>query len=288
MAAHCVLAGLRHDVHVHTYEVSKAALRPLLATYWSSAGWKNPPESPQGVELEQAVSAGIMFTEPTMLDHDGWVDAARTAAAAVTLEGVSEAFVASLETRRLDLRSALGSYAVARHLSEHRFDPTPGQVGCAVCGLPSGPAATDLNILNFERFKWGGVRRDDLRYIAFDLDQFVRAPKAPVTDAAVTLGRQLLDALGSAAPDLTAAAVAGQLKALPGNAQERSVVVDILGVCGVLNTPGHPSHRETFQPLSGRELPDRRFVDQAYPACWWTGAHGLDPAAVQEFLPRLT
>lgn len=65
-----------------------------------------------------AVAAGVMFSEPRMLDHDGWVTAARQAGAAVNPVQVGEAFLASLTTRRLDLRSALSSYAIARVLLE--------------------------------------------------------------------------------------------------------------------------------------------------------------------------
>ena len=273
---------------MHTYRVDAAALRPLMATYWSSAGWKNPPEPPAGDEFEQAVSTGVMFAEPIVLDHDGWVAATRIAAEAVTVGDVSDAFVASLSTRRLDLRSALGSYAVARHVPAHGFATAPGHRGCAICGLPSDPGTTDVNVLNFERFKWGGVRRDDLRYVAFDLEQFQRAPGTSVTDDALIVGRDVLNALGAASPSETAASVVAQLRMLRGNAQERSALLDILGVCGVLRTPGHPSYREAFQPYAARELPNRRFVDRVFPACWWTGSDGLDRAAVQEFLPRLT
>lgn len=41
--------------------------------------------------------------------------------ALVPVQEAGEAFLASLSTRRLDLRSALGSWAVARYLPEHAF-----------------------------------------------------------------------------------------------------------------------------------------------------------------------
>jgi hypothetical protein len=31
-------------------------------------------------------------------------------------------------------------------------------------------------VLSFERFKWGGTGRDDVVYVAFDLEQFARYP----------------------------------------------------------------------------------------------------------------
>jgi hypothetical protein len=47
---------------------------------------------------------------------------------------VGEAFLASLTSRRLDLRSALGSYAVARLLPEHSLTPVPYDGSRAICG----------------------------------------------------------------------------------------------------------------------------------------------------------
>jgi hypothetical protein len=256
-----------------------------LDAFWSAQGWKRPPELPTGTELRQAEAAGIVFAAPRALDHDGWVAAARTAAAGVGPNDVENAFVASLLSRRLDLRSALGSYAVARHLPAHPFTPGPAQ-RCAVCGLPTF-AEQDLNVLSFERFKWGGVRRDDLRYITFDLEQFQRAPQLPVSPEAEQFGRELLGALRRTEADETATTIAAGLRMLKGNKAEREVLLDIFGVCGVLETSEHPGYLTSFVPYSSRELPPQRFVDRSYPVCWWRGRDGVNEVAVQAVLPSL-
>ena len=144
-----------------TYDASPAALRPLMETFWSPQGWRRLPAWPTPAVLAQAVSAGVMFEEPEVHDHDEWVDKARQAAMAVSAEAVGDAFLESLSTRRLDLRSALGSYAIARVLPQHAFTPVsralnPNAVNlrCEICGRYS-PYEQDLNVLNFERFKWG-------------------------------------------------------------------------------------------------------------------------------------
>jgi hypothetical protein len=103
------------------YDVSTAASRPLLGTFWSSQGWREPPAGPPDDVLVRAVQAGVMFPKPRVADHDGWVKAAREAAADVTAADVAAAFIASLTSRRLDLRSALGSFAVARVRPAHSF-----------------------------------------------------------------------------------------------------------------------------------------------------------------------
>jgi hypothetical protein len=235
--------------------------------------------------MDNAVQAGVMFRASRELDHDGWVTAARDAAAAVALEEVSEAFIASLTSGRLDLRSALGSYAVARRLPDHGFVAGTSN-GCAVCGLPPD-VNQDLNVLNFERFKWGGVRRDNVCYIAFDLEQFQLAPRLVADATAIGAGRQVLAALSAASGQETASTAEKLLRTLKGNVAERHAVLDILGVCGVLETKDHRGYRMTFVPYAERELPAQRFVDRSYPACWWRGFDGVQQEAVEDFLPLL-
>lgn len=264
------------------YDVAPEAVRGLLSAFWSSTGWRDEPES---TGLELAREAGLAFSEEREDTHDGWVDAATRAVRAVALRDVSDAFVASLATHRLDLRSALGSLAVARHLQPHPYAGT-GASPCGTCGLYDD-AREDLSLLNFERFKWGGVRRDDVAYVAFDLEQFQRAPQEVVTDEAVAIGRSLITALREAEPDATVVKLSGLLRMVKGNRQERGALLDVLGVAGVLRTPGHPGFRESFVPERHRELPSQHNVDTAYPACWWRGRDGLDDAAIAEMLPAL-
>jgi hypothetical protein len=272
------------------YNVSPGALRPLMDTFWSSQGWRRPPQWPSSAILRRASDDGVRFDELRTEDHDSWVRAALAAVRPLTAAEVSEAFLASLSTRRLDLRSALGSYAVARFLTEHEYQERPGHGRCAICGQPRRAAAEaqDLNVLSFERFKWGGVRTDHIEYIAFDLEQFARAPRVTPTEADVSLGQQLIDQLRQLPADTTAAQAPAHLKMIDGNKAERDIILGILGVCGILQTTSQPGYSRSFVPYCDRQLPARRFVDQHYPACWWTAADGVNTTALSIFLPKLT
>src|SRR5436189_202810 len=80
---------------------------------------------------------------------------------------------------RLDRRSALGSFAVARHFPDHRHTGGSARY-CTVCGSLGDPADNcpeDLSVLNFERFKWGGVRHLHPIYAALDLELFAKGEK---------------------------------------------------------------------------------------------------------------
>ncbi|MEJ7891612.1 MAG: hypothetical protein WKF94_03130 [Solirubrobacteraceae bacterium] len=225
-----------------------------------------------------------MFERPLQADHDTVVAGTIDAIAATTSEDVAAAFLTSLRTRRLDLRSALGSFALGRHLTPHSFESSREGPWCAVCGHPE-TRAIDRNILNFERFKWGGVRRDDLAYVWLDLMLFCEEehPTADAVDR--TFVGELLSEFERADPALTASA-AGQelLRRVKGNKDERDVLIGILGVCSVLETTKHRGYKDRFVPYRDRELPSRRYVDQVYPACWWTASEGVNRDAASEFL----
>jgi hypothetical protein len=280
------------------YDPSPAVLRTLAETFWSRVGWHSPPRWPGPDAMARAVRAGIMFTGTRRLDHDAWVRTAVAAASTVTAQEAADAFLASLTTRRLDLRSALGSYALARHLREHPFTipreliydgyAPVGPGDCAVCGF-RGPEAEelDLNVFNFERFKWGGVRRHSVPYIAFDLEQFARAPRPRLSDADLALGRQLTRYLSGLPVAATASQAAAGMTFIKGNKAEREVILDILGVTGILQTADHPGFASAYVPAAKRHLPPRRFTDRAYPVCWWTAADGVNTAALRQFFARM-
>jgi hypothetical protein len=139
---------------------------------------------------------------------------------------------------------------------------------------------TDWNILNFERFKWGGVRRDNLTYVWLDLQQFASANRPGATPDDRAMLEELLDELDGAPPGTTAAQAAQKLlRGVKGNKDERSTLLDILGVCSVLETPEHRGYADDFVPAKDRVLPLHHYVERAYPVCWWKAEHGVNRRA---------
>lgn len=285
-------ASVRHHDRVTGVKAKQPfqdALQTLMDTFWSPQGWLRSPSWPREQKFAEAIHAGVMFAAPRVLSHDEWIAAAVEAVSAIEPRRVETAFLASLNTRRLDLRSALGSYAVARNLPLHGFKPRcrGGNGRCATCGLYQRPGEMDLNVLNFERYKWGGVRRHEITYVAFDLEQFTAIPPVECTAADRDIARRLISALDNADSDRTAAKVAGELTMIKGNRTERRSMLGTLGVCGVLQSGEHTGYQERFIPDADRKLPARRFVDDPYPVCWWTGADGVNRAALGAFLPSI-
>ena len=257
------------------------AVRTLLDAYWSSEGWRPAPQLSRA-DLEHAVRAGVMVPGPSTASHDDVVGGVLEARARVTSQDAASCFLASLTSRRLDLRSALGSVVLARWLAPHAFQPGPGSLSgaCTVCGLAEG-AEIDDNVLAFERLKWGGVRRDDLTYVQLDLRRFAEADRPAPTAADRAALDQLLAALAAAAPGTTAASAAARpWPGIASNKAERQVLLELLGVCSVLRTPEHPGFLDRFVPAAERVVPEHKYAELAYPVCWWRSEHGIDRAAV--------
>ena len=262
--------------------MDKRALKILLDAFWSPAGWK--PEAlrgPSPEDFEYAKSKGMMF-DPVRMDHQDTVDTLSWIIKQIDRHSVADAFLASLSTRRLDWRSPLGSYTVFQHLPIHA--PVHSEGRCDICGLYPNEDQEDLNVLNFERFKWGGVRHDQVSYALFDLKLFFNGNVPKPTSDDLRIFRGIIAAITSVPPYVTSAGLHECFaKVVRSNKAERDVIIKILGFCGILGTPEHPGFADSFVPVSERTLPSRRFVDMSYPACWWQGSVGVNQARINDF-----
>jgi hypothetical protein len=262
----------------------KRALKILNDMFWSPSGWsRNPSVTPD--DFAHAKMHGVMF-DPSDLSHDQAVDAAVSAVRATTLEAVAQAFVASLGSRRLDLRSAMGSFAVGRHMAAHQMIAHIGCRSCAYCG--AFESSEDPNVLNFERHKWGGVRHTSPHYIALDLQLFAKEERVAPTDGDYTVLRAILNAAKSMSPSARLGDLEKSLsKLLPSNSAERRILIGILGYAGILVDPNRPDFRLQFVAELDRQQTPWHKDDWPYPVQWWNGSHGLNETAVAEWFPDL-
>ncbi|WMW82040.1 hypothetical protein RF679_07065 [Undibacterium cyanobacteriorum] len=262
--------------------MDKRALKILFDSYWSPQGWKpDAKRGPSSEDFAYAKSKRLMF-DPIELNHDRILKQLSNSIERLNRRKVADAFLASLSTRRLDWRSALGSYAVFQHLPPHTAQINEHR--CSVCGVYLHEHTADLNVLNFERFKWGGVRHTQVIYAAFDLGLLLESPIPTPTAEDIQLFRTMLSAINAAPSNLTSAALQSHFaKVLKSNKAERDVIVAILGFCGILGTHAHPGFSDAFVPSDKRDIPDRHFVDMPYPACWWRGDAGINQTKLEEY-----
>ncbi|WP_199421983.1 hypothetical protein [Actinotalea solisilvae] len=268
------------------YSIDPGAVAELVEAFWGPNGWRVGAGGLTALP-RKALDAGLLFAGPRRLDHDGWIAAAHALRDRVRLEDVSNAFVASLGAGRRDLRSAISSWFLLAQLPEHAPDPWDGGCTCGICGLPLTDEEIDLNVMSFERFQWGGVRHDEVQYATFDLEMFLRAPRADLDSRAVELGRSLIQRLRSAPANATVTSLSRSAGLPESNAARRESLLAVLGVCGVLAAPDHPGFATTFVPFRDRQDRPTGRSDVPYPACWWRGEFGIDETVAARLLPLI-
>lgn len=271
----------------------KAALRTLFNTYWTSQGWRPSKDRKTSQDdFEAAKKAGIML-DPQKASHDSTIAMAIYSAGMVTASQVADAFVASLTSRRLDLRSALGSYAFLRHMPSHSCMESsraskPGKKQCDICGDYEKEVLEDLNVLNFERFKWGGVRHLEPLYAGLDLSLFHQFGHLHPTTEDKALFKALIEAIEKAPAKTTAPQLEKFFpKELPSNKPERDTLTAILGIAGILGTQDHPGFWQSFVPINDRADNGQHFEDMAYPASLWRRSNGIGHEALHHWFGHL-
>jgi hypothetical protein len=227
--------------------------------------------------------------DPTSITHEESVDGAIEAASRIVAQEVALAFVASLSSRQLEYRSALGSFAFARRMPPHEALCTRSvSPFCDICGDYSKTEIVDWNVLNFERMKWGGVRHDYPRYIRFDLELFSQLEEMRPTEQDWDLLRIILrlarDQSADARPSDLERAIG---KVMPSNKSERRQMMQILAYSGVLHPRNQSSLFDTFTPSSARNMPPAAKLDWSYPMAWWRGTDGVRADAISYWFPDI-
>lgn len=253
-------------------------LKILFATYWSPQGWKlgatTPPE-----DFAYAKAAGYMF-DPVRMSHDAVALGVCKARDALDRRAVSNAFLASLSTRQLPLRSALGSYAAARHFRPHAHQ---GDVDCHICGFFEREEI-DLSNLNFMRHKWGTAGWENPSYMWFDLMQFAKLGVVAPSPEDVKLFRRILSLIGQAAPEERIDGLERRLRGLfPSNQSEREFFLRTLSLCGILQTP-EVNHFESFRPAYARNERTLKWDGASFR---WRGKHGIALEPLRHYFGHL-
>ena len=264
------------------------ALKFFLDVYSSGEAWHDNAwqriASADPKAVAYAVEAGLMFY-PVLLDHDGLIESILDLKPRISVEHVADLFLASLSSRRLEYRSALGSYAVSMHFPAHKFRTQ--SYGCEVCyTMINGPTEVDLNRLNCFRYKWGSSS-DFPERVMFDLSQVSWLGRPQPTESDISIFRELLATLGSLP---SAARPRDAEKALrtivPSNKEEREALLETLGRAGIMQCPDHPGFFSGFVTKWDREPPPVAKINWSYPISWWNGSCGLNRVALKYFFGR--
>lgn len=255
-------------------------LKILYATYWSGGKWSN--KAPTSKEFELAKREGYMFDPAPIWSHDETLRMLRRILEKISPSDVANAFLYSLSTRELQYRSALGSYYYALAIPEHSHEEDGT---CYLCNWMKFRKAAEperefsgYNIFNFERYKLGGVRHTSPEYALFDLEQFLLLPKVTPVPEDWKILKSILHAMDELPGSKKAGAyreVITKQKILKSNKSEVEVLLDILGICGILSSADAPCYCDYFTDVWHR-APLEHTNDYTYPVNWWHISDGVN------------
>jgi hypothetical protein len=239
-----------------------------------------------------APSTASALSQNPVQAHAEAIARLRFLADAIEPAAVASAFVASLGSRKLEYRSALGSYAIARVIPEHPLHEDPGAYAsiCRFCTwskMPPGHEEPIEHLLS-ERSDYGGVRHQDPEYAALDLQSFRELEPLEPTDKDWHWLELILRTPSLLAPNAKPADFERALKGLfPSNKDERRVLIQILACAGIIEASGHPGYFDMFVPGREREMPPYHYLDWGYPTIWWRASDGIRHDRVAYWFPQI-
>ena len=222
-------------------------------------------------ELAYARKMGVIV-EDRPITHDQALDVLTRCFDAVSLEDAAQAFLYSLSSRDVDYRYILASFVYAR--SWFSFDQGQAQ---------EVPEKLTGSFFNWVKHKGGGIWGTIGKPI-FYLEQFASMERRAANDTDVKVLRSILglaDSMEDQAGGTALATAIRTSKLLPCNQAEAVGIVETLGICGILETPGHPGFLHSFTPPLERDTGDLR-QSLSYPLNWWHGADGVNWEHVAE------
>ncbi len=272
--------------------MDKKAKNILFKTYWKN-GWIDDDQMQiNAADFEYAKSKGFMF-EPLTISHDQCLDKIFEILPTISTDKVATAFLSSLSSRRLDWRSSLASYFIAKQLVPHSYTKglsgqSFGEIGevthesytCIICRDlkysiigDKDYINEDLNVLNFERIKWGGIRHGKLIYTLFDLQQLQIAEIPRPSTEDVEIFKNILSIINNSQPnDYPSVLEKNLATVLKSTKDERKILIEILACIDILKPTSYD------RPSRGKN--DWTFVE------YWRGEDKYNEEALNNYFGK--
>lgn len=206
--------------------VDKKAKDILFKTYWTSAGWISDKDRKiDPLDFEYAKSKGLMF-DPLTISKSELLTRLENVLKTISLKKITDAFLSSLTNKRLDWRSGLASYANAKRLL------TEPNIPDYYFGHGQNE---DLNVLNFERIKWSGVRHHNGLYNCIDLELLQKETITNPTQQDIEIFKSILKIIDSSLIGDTPSKLRDNLgSVIKASKSERHMLMEILGCADIL------------------------------------------------------
>ena len=199
---------------------------------------------------------------------------------------LTDAFLYSLGSRDLKYRPYLASYVFASSIPKHNIDKETypsGNIVCKYCGhCETYPE--DTSHLDSELINWGGVRVDQVFCATYYLDKFLSLDTVKPSKKDFDIFNNIIDTIllsdhNTKPRDLEK--VFGKI--FKSNKGQREMLIDQLGIIGILETEKYKGFNTKYTPQFLREIPPLHTIDWMFPVCWWRRKNKINIQTYNEF-----
>ena len=245
--------------------------------------------------INRGIEKGVLIA-PADRDHDEVINELIKICKTIDLKDLVNGFLYSLSTGKNQYRTALASYLFAKGITRHKADrqcfPYSFK-GCSICGLPieeDGRSHIEDSLSRYTLYypqHDNIIRMQRADYALFDLKQFKELPQVKYSKEDVDILVKILKLasdMGKANKFTLLQKLITRSKNINATGNEINVILGVLSVCGVLQTPEHRGYAEKFTTYI-----DRRFegyeTELFYPLFYWKGRDGIDVKALSDIFP---
>lgn len=214
------------------------------------------------------------------ISHDQSVNRLREALLLANPKRITDTFLSGLSSRDMSKRMILGIYAFADRFPMHTYRPS-GVLGpdlCEICG-EMHEEEVDYNLLSeWEKLQIGGTFNSHPLFMAMLLERMEFQQAYQPTALDYQIFNQILYIIGNCSAHDGRKQLENRLmvvKCLP-NAQERHMLVDILGLCGIIQSRNY----QEADFADSESMPDLAWFN---PADQWTGKDGLSRKNLEKY-----
>ncbi|MBP5654246.1 MAG: hypothetical protein J6X33_01905 [Clostridiales bacterium] len=250
------------------------------------------------LDIRRGIEKGVLI-EPRNCSHDEVMNELKKAWNALDIKDLVNGFLYSLSTGRNQYRTALASYLIARVMPEHEakresvMGPARLNDACPVCGMKLNEDYVCHIEDSLSRYTLYYPQKATIpemqtpEYVLFDLKQFKDLPKVSYTEKDVEILVNILklaESMGDHNNYTALQKLITRSQILDATGNEINVILGVLSVCGVLQTPERKGFAEKFTNIADRRNYGLE-TEISYPLFHWHGRNGVDKKALKEIFP---
>ncbi len=250
------------------------------------------------LKIIRSIENGVLI-EPRDCSHDEVMKELLKAWKALDIKDLVNGFLHSLSTGKNQYRTALASYLIARGIPEHEakrenvMGPARLDDACPVCGLRIDKEYICHIEDSLSRYTLYYPQKATIpemqtpEYVLFDLNQFKDLPEVSYTEKDVEILVNILklaESMGDHNNYTALQKLITRSQIMDATGNEINVILGVLSVCGVLQTPEHRGFAEKFTNIADRGNYGLE-TEISYPLFHWHGRNGVNQKALKDIFP---